>query len=135
MRWTWCSWFILMETNSIGFNRFYIIDDKTRHIFVYFLETKSENEVFAVFKRFHAMAECQSGKKRLAIWTDNGKEYLNKSFQGYLQKEATRPTRDDEYTPLQNGLAERANWTIVEMARCLLFEGNLSKGFWVEAVY
>lgn len=31
-------------------------------------------------------------------------------------------------------MAERANRTIVERARCMLFEANLSKPFWAEAV-
>ena len=82
-----------MEMNSIGGNRFYItfIDDKTRRIFVYFLKTKSEAEVLAVFKNFHAMAERQSGKKLKVIRTDNGKEHLHK---GYRRKasDTRRPT-------------------------------------------
>lgn len=90
-----------METNSIGGNLFYImfIDDKTRRMFVHFLKTKSENEVFAIFKRFHAMAERQSGKKLKAIRTDKGKKYLNKSFQGYLQAKGIRHQTTNEYTP------------------------------------
>ncbi|XP_022764214.1 uncharacterized protein LOC111309412 [Durio zibethinus] len=38
------------------------------------------------------------------------------------------------YTPQQNGVNERKNRTIMEMARCMLFEKNLSKKFWAEAV-
>ena len=125
-----------METHSLGGHRYYItfIDDKTRRIFVYFLKTKSEVEVFEAFKRFHAMAERQSGRKLKTLRTDNGKEYMNKSLTSFLQKEGIRHETSNGYTPQQNGLAERANRTIVEMARCLLFEGNMTKGFWAEAV-
>ena len=38
------------------------------------------------------------------------------------------------YTPQQNGVNERKNITIMEMARCLMFEKGLPKKFWVEAV-
>ncbi|KAA3483180.1 Retrovirus-related Pol polyprotein from transposon TNT 1-94 [Gossypium australe] len=38
------------------------------------------------------------------------------------------------YTPQQNGVSERKNRTIIEMARCLLFEKDLPKVFWAEAV-
>lgn len=38
------------------------------------------------------------------------------------------------YTPEQNGVAERKNRTVVEMARSLLLAKGLSNGFWAEAV-
>jgi hypothetical protein len=38
------------------------------------------------------------------------------------------------YTPQQNGVAERKNQTIMNMARTLLKEKSLSITFWVEAV-
>jgi hypothetical protein len=38
------------------------------------------------------------------------------------------------YTPQQNGVAERKNQTIMNMARTLLKEKSLSNRFWAEAV-
>lgn len=54
---------------SWGSNRYYItsIDDKIRHIFVYFLKHKSKDEVMIAFRNFHAMAEYQTGKKLKSI--------------------------------------------------------------------
>lgn len=62
-----------------GGNRLYItfIDYKTRPLFVYFRKTKSEDEVFTLFKTPHELAERQIGKKLKAIRTDNGKAYLH----------------------------------------------------------
>ena len=37
------------------------------------------------------------------------------------------------YSPQQNGLAEILNCIIVKHGRCMLFEGNLSPGFWIFA--
>lgn len=37
-------------------------------------------------------------------------------------------------TPQQNGLAERINRTLIENVICMLFNSNLSKHFWAEAV-
>lgn len=37
------------------------------------------------------------------------------------------------YTPQQNGVCERRNMTVMEMARCLMAEKNLPKLFWAEA--
>lgn len=38
------------------------------------------------------------------------------------------------YNPEQNGLTERMNWAIVERSSALLFDANLGKRFWAEAV-
>lgn len=110
------------------------IDDKSRRIFVYFLKTKSGEEVLNCFKEFHAQAERQTGLKLKTLRTDNGKEYMNSCFQEYLKRTGIKHQTTNDYTPEQNGLAERANRTIVERARCMLFEAKLSKSFWAEAV-
>lgn len=39
------------------------------------------------------------------------------------------------YTPQQNGVSERKNRTVMEMARCLLEQKGLPKKFWAEPVY
>ncbi|GBP67662.1 Probable RNA-directed DNA polymerase from transposon BS [Eumeta japonica] len=38
------------------------------------------------------------------------------------------------YTPQQNGLSERMNRTLVERAKCMMFNADLSKNYWAEAV-
>lgn len=42
--------------------------------------------------------------------------------------------RTVRHTPQQNGLTKRMNRTLIEKVRCMLFNANLSKYFWVEAV-
>ena len=125
-----------MEVPSIGGSRYYIafVDDRSRRMFVYFLRTKSEDEVLKAFQTFHVLAERQTGQKIKIIRTDNGLEYTNKKFQSYLEKFGIRHQRTNDYTPQQNGMAERANRTIVERARCMIFEAGLQKQFWAEAV-
>ncbi|GKV19034.1 hypothetical protein SLEP1_g29334 [Rubroshorea leprosula] len=44
-------------------------------------------------------------------------------------------TKEVKYTPQQNGVSERKNRTVMEMARSMLFEKNLPKKFWAEAVH
>lgn len=124
-----------MEEVSLGGSRYYItfIDDKTRRMFVYFLRTKSEEEVVEAFKAFYSMAERQTGKKLKVLRTDNGKEFKNRGFENLLRCLGIFHQTTVEYTPEQNGMAERANRTIVEKARCMLHEANLPKTFWAEA--
>ena len=38
------------------------------------------------------------------------------------------------FTPLQNGLADRINRTLVDKTRCLLINSKLPRSFWAEAV-
>lgn len=38
------------------------------------------------------------------------------------------------YTPEQNGVAERKNRSLMEMARCMLYDANMHIKFWAEAV-
>lgn len=38
------------------------------------------------------------------------------------------------YTPEQNGVAERKNRSLIEMARCMLFDANMNFKYWSEAV-
>jgi len=39
-----------------------------------------------------------------------------------------------QYTPQQNGVAERKNKTIMEIARSMLAATHLSNEYWVEAI-
>ena len=38
------------------------------------------------------------------------------------------------YSPQQNGVAERKNRTIMNLARSIMVEKEVPKGFWAEAV-
>lgn len=124
-----------MEVSSLGGSRYYLtfMDDKSRRIFIYFLEDKSGESVYRAFENFRSMAEKQTGKKLRILRTVNGKEFVNKQFEDYLRRLGIRHQTSADYTPEQNGLAERGNRTIVERARCMLFEADLPKTFWAEA--
>lgn len=53
-----------------------------------------------------------------------GKEYVNQKLQE-LFKEGIKAQYTVTYAPEQNGVAERKNKSLVEMARCLLIEAKL----------
>jgi hypothetical protein len=123
-----------MSKNSIGGARYFVtfIDDKTRKTFVYFL--KSKDEVFAKFKEFKSHAEKQTGKRIKILRSDNGGEYTSAAFDRYLKDRGIQHQKTVPYTPEQNGVAERANRTIVERARCMILEQDMDKEFWAEAI-
>jgi hypothetical protein len=66
--------------------------------------------------------------------TDNGGEFCSQQMESYLKAAGITHQKSNPYTPEQNGLCERFNRTIVERAKCLLFEAELDKSFWAEAV-
>lgn len=72
--------------------------------------------------------------KIMALRSNNGKEYVNRDLEGCLKQHGIRHQRTNDYTSEHNGMAVRVNRLIVERARCMLFEAELSKAFWAEAV-
>jgi transposase InsO family protein len=124
-----------MEIESIGGARYLLtfIDDKTRMTFVSFLKTK--DEVFSKFVQFKTYIEKQTGKCIKAIRTDRGKEYVNNQMMDYFQKHGIHHQKTIAYTPEQNGVSERCNRTLVERARAMLTQANLSSNLWAEAIY
>ncbi|MBW0495007.1 hypothetical protein O181_034722 [Austropuccinia psidii MF-1] len=65
-------------------------------------------------------------KKSEKIVTDGGGEFINQH--GFVHSVAP------PYTPEHNGIAERANRTILDKARCLLLTSNLPNQYWEEAI-
>lgn len=122
-----------MECKSVGGARYFLlfIDDYTRMTFIYFLKAKSETLTY--FKEFKSMVENYQNKRIKILRTDNGCEYCSKDFEDFLKREGVIHQKTNPYTPEQNGLSERSNRTIVERARCMLFEAELEKKFWAEA--
>ena len=51
----------------------------------------------------------------------------------YCEEERIRRELTALYTPEQNGVVERHNRTVVEMARCMLEENKIPNSFWAEA--
>lgn len=108
------------------------VDDFTRKVFGYMIKAKSE--VFSKFLEFKALVENETGNKLKCLRTDNGGEYSSNELENYLKSHGIRHQTTVPYTPQQNGVAERTNRTLFEKVRCMLFESNLDKRFWAEAM-
>ncbi|GBP34018.1 Retrovirus-related Pol polyprotein from transposon TNT 1-94 [Eumeta japonica] len=121
------------KTVSLGGSRYFIlfIDDYSRYTYIYFL--KNKNEAFECFQKYKAKVKNKLNRKIKILRSDNGKEFVNKEFDNYLNKAGIVHQKSNPYTPEQNGLAERFNRTVVEKARCLLFDAEMDENFWAEA--
>lgn len=123
-----------MQVNSMAGSRyiFTLIDDFSHRVFAFFL--KSKDQVKKAFEDFKSFVENQTDKRIKILRTDNGTEYVNQPLLDVLQKSGIQHQKTCPYTPEQNGVAERMNRTIVEKARCMLFDSNLGLHYWAEAV-
>ena len=95
---------------------------------------KQKSEVFEAFKTFKAAVENESGRKIKALRSDRGGEFTSKEFQDFCARSGIRRFLTVPRSPQQNGVAERKNRTILDMARSMLKSKYLPKEFWAEAV-
>jgi transposase InsO family protein len=68
------------------------------------------------------------------IRSDNGTEFKNTGLDDYLDELGITHELSAPYTPQQNGVVERKNRTLVEMARTMLDESKTPRHFWPEAI-
>ncbi len=123
-----------MRTRSKGGKRFFITftDIYTRKTKLYFMAKKSE--ALECFKHYQALVENQFETSIKELRTDGGGEYCNRAFRAYLDKLGVEHEVTPPYTPQYNGIAERINRTLMEMARAMLSQAGLPHSFWAEAV-
>ena len=89
-------------------------DEKSRYSWVYIIKTK--DQVVQCFLEWKALVEKATKKKVRTFRTDNGGEYTSSQFENYLKAEGITHELTVHNTPQQNGVAERLNRTLVEMA-------------------
>lgn len=79
-------------------------------------------------------AERRLNCKLKALQSDRGGEFVNNSLGGYLKEQGIEHRLSIAGTPQQNGIAERANRTLIEMARAMLVGAACPHSLWGEAV-
>ena len=119
-------------TNVACLYGFVIVDDFSHYTWVHIIWYKSE--VQNVFKRFSSRASTNFGIKIKHIRSDNGTEFKNTCLDDYLDELGITHELSAPYTPQQNGVVERKNRTLVEMARTMLDEYKIPRRFWPEAI-
>ena len=119
---------------SIGGSKYYlvIVDDYSRFTWVFFLQEKSQTQ--ETLKGFLRRAQNEFGLRIKKIRSDNGTEFKNSQIEGFLEEEGIKHEFSSPYTPQQNGVVERKNRTLIDMARTMLGEFKTPERFWSEAV-
>ena len=123
-----------ISTTSLGGSKYFVtfIDDYTRYTEVVMLKNRSE--VLSAFKKYMLRVKRETSHNIKVLRTDNAKEYISKEFTELLESEGIKHELTVPHTPQQNGVAERANRTLVEMARCMLLQSKQPNSLWAEAI-
>jgi hypothetical protein len=118
---------------SINGNQYYLllVDDATRYVTVYFL--KGKHEVMQYVKEYLTHLHVR-GISTHAIRADRGTEFVNRDLQRWCHEKGMEVQLTAPYSPSQNGVAERMNRTLVELARAMIVGSNLPEFLWENAV-
>jgi len=117
-----------------GGNKFFmlLVDDFSRWMDVSML--KSKDQAVDEFVKYKAEMQNQTGCRIKVLRTDRGGEFLSNLFTGVCEEAGIKRQMTAPYTPQQNGVVERRNRSVMEMARSMLKTMNVHGKFWGEAV-
>jgi hypothetical protein len=110
-----------------------VVDDYSRYVLVFFLEDKGETFAF-VRDLVLRLRNERHGDAIRAIRSDNGSEFRNSRFETFCHDLGLERQFSSPYMPPQNGVVERKNRTLCEMARTMLDEQRTSRRSWAEEV-
>ena len=109
-----------------------IVDDYSRYTWTIFLHSK--NETFEEFTCFAKKIQKSSGHQLIHLRSDHGTEFENQKFDEFCREHGMDHNFSAPRTPQQNGVVERKNRTLEDMARTMLIASGLPRNFWAEAV-
>jgi transposase InsO family protein len=107
-----------------------IVDDYSRFTWVLFLQAQTQETL----KEFLRRAQNEFGLRIKKIRSDNGTKFNNSQIEGFLEEEGIKHELSSPYTPQQNGVVERKNRTLLDMARTMLDEYKTPDRFWAEEI-
>ena len=106
---------------------FVLVDDYSRYTWTIFLKFK--NETFEEFEILVKQVQNKINHQLVSIHSDHGSEFDNVSFVTYCNDHGVTHNFSAPRTSQQNGVVERKNRTLEEMARTMLLESGLPQNF------
>jgi transposase InsO family protein len=83
-----------------------------------------------VFSIFCIQIQNEKDSKILKVRSDHGGEFENEPFEKFCEEHGILHEFSSPRTPQQNGVIERKNRSLQEMARTMMHENNLAKFLW-----
>ena len=99
---------------------------------IYFLKNKSE--VLDCYLKYEAWVKVQQNGRIAILGSDRGGEFTSTAFNEHLEKASTTRHLTVHDSPASNGIAERANCTLLDGARAMLEASKLPGNLWAEAI-
>nr|GEV00165.1 hypothetical protein [Tanacetum cinerariifolium] len=96
---------------------------------------KAKDETSEILKNFIKEIENLVDKKVKIIRCDNGTEFNNKVMDDFCREKGIKREYNVARTPQHNGVAERRNRKLIEVARTMLTDSKLPTIFWAEAIF
>ncbi|GKD71627.1 retrovirus-related pol polyprotein from transposon TNT 1-94, partial [Tanacetum coccineum] len=109
-----------------------IVDDYSRFTWVKFLRTKDEapKAIIKCIKNIQVHLNAPVHNVR----TDNGTEFVNQTLREFYENVGISHQTSIARTPQQNGVVERQNQTLVEVARTMLIFSKALLFLWAKAI-
>jgi transposase InsO family protein len=95
---------------------------------------ESKDEVFEYFQSLALRLNNKHPNCLKAIRSDNGTEFRNALFDQFCLEHGVDQQFIAPLVPQENGVVERKNHTLVEMAGMMLDEHRTPRHFWIEAI-
>ena len=90
--------------------------------------------LFSTFKKLARRLQNTKNCNIGSIRNDHGGEFQKEKFSKFCEKMGILHNFSTPRTPQQNGVVERKNRSLQELARTMLSESSLPKYFWADAV-
>src|SRR5208282_5279248 len=108
-----------------------VVDEHSRYMSGSLLQSKSGAKEHLM--AFITNAERLTSEKVKTVLTDDGGEYRDSTLRKFCSDRGIRMEHTTINTPQHNARTERANRTILEMSRAMLFHAKLPLVFWGHA--
>nr|GEZ93371.1 retrovirus-related Pol polyprotein from transposon TNT 1-94 [Tanacetum cinerariifolium] len=109
-----------------------IVDDYSRFTLVRFVRTKDEAPKAII--KYIKNIQVHLNASVLNVRTDNGTEFVNQTLREFYENVGISHQTSVGHTPQQNGIVERRNQTLIEVARTMLIFSKALLFLWAEAI-
>ena len=99
-----------------------------------FTSSRPRVKPFDKFKEFKTLIENQTSRHICILRSDNGGEYESNEFDDFCREAGIKKGLTVPYNSQQNGVVERKNRTICEVAKAMITDLDLLLSLWAEAI-
>ncbi|KAH7845799.1 hypothetical protein Vadar_006185 [Vaccinium darrowii] len=126
-------WGPMHVPNIFGFQYYVIfVDDFSRVTYLYLMKMRSE--LSSIFKSFYMEIKTQFDTCICIFRSNNAREYFKNTLSQFFDDHGIIHQSSCARTPQQNGVAERKIRHLSEVMRAMLFQMQVPKSYWSDAV-